>query len=120
MGTTVSVKIDLNGIEKKVSSSALARGKLAMTSQMLLDMQPFIPFKDGELSGSGRAQGDSIVYPGPYARAQFYGSSYNKYRSFTFKRYTTPGTGKRWDKKATALHSKKWGRTALKGMGVKT
>ncbi|MGF0112981.1 minor capsid protein, partial [Streptococcus sp. SGI.013] len=101
--TSVSVKIDLKGIEKKVSSSALAKGKLAIANQMMIDMQPFIPRKSGELSGRGQATRDGVRYPGPYARAQFYGSSYNKHRSFTFSRYTTPGTGKRWDLKASAL-----------------
>lgn len=120
MGTTVSVKIDLKGIEKKVSPAALSKGKLAIANQMLIDMSPFIPRKSGELSGSGQAVRDGVRYPGPYARAQFYGSSYNKKRSFVFKKYTTPGTGKRWDKKATALHSKDWGKVGLKAMGVKT
>ncbi|EHJ56387.1 minor capsid protein [Streptococcus urinalis] len=119
MGATVSVKVDLKGIEKKVSSQALARGKLAIANQMILDMAPFTPAKEGNLRGSAQASGDSVRYPGPYARAQFYGSSYNKHKSFTFKRYTTPGTGKRWDKKATALHVKDWGKVGLRAMGVK-
>lgn len=119
MGTSVSVKVDLKGIEKKVSSSALAKGKLAIANQMMLDMQPFIPRKSGDLSGSGQATRDGVRYPGPYARAQFYGSSYNKRRRFTFSRYTTPGTGKRWDLKASALHVKDWGKVGLRAMGVK-
>lgn len=120
MGTRVTVKVDLKGIEKKVSPTALAKGKLAIASQMKLDMMPFIPRKSGELSASGQVSKDGVRYPGPYARAQFYGSSYNKHRSFVFKRYTTPGTGKRWDKKATALHVKDWGKVGLEAMGIKT
>lgn len=115
----VSIKIDLKGVEKKVSPENFAKGKLAIANQMLIDMGPFIPRKSGELSGSGQAVRDEVRYPGPYARAQFYGSSYNKHRSFTFKKYTTPGTGKRWDKKATALHVKDWGKVGLRAMGVK-
>ena len=45
MGTSVSVKVDLKGIEKKVSSAALAKGKLAIASQMKMDSTPFIPRK---------------------------------------------------------------------------
>ncbi|HGI2114832.1 TPA: minor capsid protein [Streptococcus agalactiae] len=119
MGATVSVKVDLKGIEKKVSSAALAKGKLAIGNQMLIDMSPFIPRKSGNLSSSGQATRDGVKYPGPYARAQFYGSSYNKHRSFTFKRYTTPGTDKRWDLKASALHVKDWGKVGLRAIGVK-
>ena len=120
MGTGVSVKVDLKGIENKVSPTALAKGKLAIASQMKSDMAPFIPRKSGELSGSGQASKDGVKYPGPYARPQFYGSSYNKHRSFTFKKYTTPGTGKRWDLKASAIHVKDWGGVGLRAMGVKT
>lgn len=119
MGAKVSVKVDLKGIEKKVSPTALAKGKLAIASQMKKDMARFIPRKSGDLSGSGQATKDGVKYPGPYARAQFYGSSYNKHRSFTFKRYTTPGTGKRWDLKASAIHVKDWGKVGLRAMGVK-
>ncbi|MGT2911782.1 minor capsid protein [Streptococcus cameli] len=120
MGATVSVKVDLKGIEKKVSSSSLAKGKLAIANQMLLNMNPFVPFKSGALRGGGHAKRDSVVYVGPHARAQFYGSSYNKKRSFVFRRYTTAGTGKRWDLKASALHVKDWGKVGLRAMGVKT
>lgn len=119
MGTSVSVKIDLKGIENKVSPAALAKGKLAMANQMLTDMSPFVPRKSGDLSGSGQATKDGVRYPGPYARAQFYGSSYNKARVFYFRKYTTPGTGKRWDLKATALHLKDWEKVGIKAMGVK-
>lgn len=119
MGVGVSVKVDLKGIENKVSPAALAKGKLAIASQMKSDMARFIPRKDGELSGSGSVLKDSIRYSGPYARAQFYGSSYNKHRSFVFRKYTTAGTGKRWDLKASAIHVKDWGKVGLRAMGVK-
>lgn len=120
MGVGVSVKVDLKGIEKKVSPTALAKGKLAISSQMLTDMSSFIPRDSGDLSGSGQATRNGVKYPGPYARAQFYGSSYNKNRSFVFKKYTTPGTGKRWDLKASALYLDDWKKTGLRAMGVKT
>ena len=112
MGTGVSVKVDLKGIEKKVSPTALAKGKLAISSQMMTDMRPFIPRDSGELSGSGQATRNGVKYPGPYARAQFYGSSYNKVRTFVFK--------KRWDLKASALYLDDWKKTGLRAMGVKT
>ena len=119
MGSTAYVKIDLEGLEKKCSPEAVKRGKTEMISQMIKDMKQFIPYKDGTLSGSGAPIDDGIRYPGPYARAQFYGSSYNKNKRWTFKVYSTPGTGKRWDRKATPKYSKQWGQVALKGMGIK-
>ena len=115
MGANVTVKVDLQGLEKKCSPEAVKRGKVAMISQMIDDMEQFIPRRDGTLSGSGSAFSDGIRYPGPYA---FYGSSYNKNKSWTFSKYTTPGTGKRWDKKASSKYSKEWGKVALRAMGV--
>ena len=64
MGTSVSVKIDLKGIENKVSPTALAKGKLAIANQMLTDMSPFVPRKSGDLSGSGQATKDGVRYLG--------------------------------------------------------
>lgn len=118
MGANVTVKVDLQGLEKKCSPEAVKRGKVAMISQMIEDMEQYIPRRDETLSASGTPISDGIRYPGDYARAQFYGSSYNKTKSWTFKKYTTPGTGKRWDKKASAKHSKEWGKVALRAMGV--
>lgn len=119
MGAKVSVKVDLKGIEKKVSSAALAKGKLAIANQMKKDMRPFVPFRDGELSGSAQAIKDGVKYSVPYARAQFYGGSYNKKRSWHWSKGKQSGTGPRWDKKATALHVKEWGKVGLRAMGVK-
>lgn len=119
MGANVTVKVDLQGLEKKCSPEAVRRGKVAMISQMIDDMEQFIPRRHGTLSARGTPISDGIRYPGPYARAQFYGSSYNKNKSWTFSKYTTPGTGKRWDKKAAAKHSKQWGQVAIRAMGVR-
>lgn len=120
MSGGVKVSFNLNGIERKVSPQALAKGKLAIANQMLLDMDQFVPRKGGDLRGSGSVQRDRITYSKPYARAQYYGSSYNKNRSFKFRRYSTPGTGPRWDKKASAIHAKDWSKAGLRAMGVHT
>ena len=38
MGANVTVKVDLQGLEKKCSPEAVKRGKVAMISQMITDM----------------------------------------------------------------------------------
>ena len=60
MGANVTVKVDLQGLEKKCSPEAVKRGKVAMIGQMITDMQPFIPRRDGTLSASGSAFSDGI------------------------------------------------------------
>lgn len=131
MGFDVSVDIDLKGVDKKVSPEAFARGQLALTNQMLLDMNRFVPVRSRALRNSGHVRKDSVVYNMPYARLRFFGRIRkgffsDKQRRFFFANKDRllahkpkPGTGPRWDKKASALYIKKWEEVALKGMGVK-
>lgn len=126
-----SVKIDLKGVEKKFSPENFAKGKLAIANQMLLDMEPYVPKRKGELRSSGHVRQDSIIYETPYARLRYYGKKRKgffseKQRKFFFankekllSQKPKPGTGPRWDKKAAALHSKNWADVGLKAMGLK-
>lgn len=131
MGSSLSVKIDLKGLEKKCSPEAVRRGQIAMTDQMLLDMNKYVPTQSGALRGSGHANVDTLVWSTPYARIRFYNRRLKlffseKQRKFFFAnkdkllaKKPKPGTGGRWDKKASAKHKKDWGKVAIKAMGVK-
>lgn len=114
----ITIKVDLSGANKKVSGASLKKAEYAIANQAMLDMEPFVPLRDGNLRGSGHVSGSKIIYNTVYARAQFYGSAYNKYRSFTFSKYTTAGTGKRWDLKATALYGSRWAEKGKEAMGL--
>ena len=115
----INVTIDLSGATKKVSQASERKARLEIADQILSDMEPYVPLLNDPLRTSGHVEGDGsrIVYNTPYARAQFYGGAYNKYRSFSFGKYTTPGTGKRWDLKASANHGNKWAEIGLRAMG---
>ena len=114
----ITIKVDLGGANKKVSSANAKKAEYAIANQAMIDMEPFVPLRDGNLRGSGHVSGNKIIYNTVYARAQFYGSAYNKYRSFTFKKYSTDGTGKRWDLKATALYGSRWADKGKEAMGL--
>jgi putative minor capsid protein len=126
-----SVKIDLKGVEKKVSPENFAKGQLAIAEQMIMDMERFVPKRDGELRSNVDVRKGSIVYKQPYARLLFYGKKgkgffSEKQRKFFFankkkllSRKKTPGTGPRWDEKASALYAKNWAEVGAKAMGVK-
>lgn len=126
-----SVKIDLKGVEKKVSPENFAKGQFAIANQAMLDMKRFVPKRKGELRASGHVRQGSIIYETPYARLLFYGKKgkgffSEKQRKFFFankeellKHKKTPGTGPRWDKKASALYAKNWAEVGAKAMGVK-
>lgn len=111
----VRVVVDLGGVERKFSPETVKRGKLAMASQGMMIMEPYIPFRGGPLRASGRIESNGdISYNTVYARAHFYGTN----GIVVFRRYTTPGTGKRWDKplKANVDQLK---RVAVRAMGLR-
>ncbi|MXQ49521.1 capsid protein [Streptococcus pneumoniae] len=130
MGTDVTIKIDLKGLEKKVSPQSFQRGQIAMTSQILMDMNKYVPYQSHMLRVSGHASRDKIVWATPYARIVFFGRKRkgffsDKQRRFFFankdellKHKPKPGTGPRWDKKAIPKHSKEWGKVAIRAMGI--
>ena len=112
----VRVTVDLGGVEKKVSSQAMKRGKLAAGSEALLIMDSSVPLRagGGALRASGRVEPNGDVsYNTVYARAQFYGTN----GIVVFRKYTTAGTGKRWEKPLKAKIDR-LKRAAIKGMGL--
>lgn len=111
------IVFDFRGIYRKTSPENQTKGKIAMANQMLIDTDPYIPLEDGELRVSGRVEGlgDALTYNTVYARAQFYGSN----GIVSFNNYTTPGTGKRWDEKASENHMDSWEKKYLEGAGLK-
>lgn len=114
----INIRVDLGRINKKFGPNAKKVAEMAIANQAMLDMERFVPYRAGDLRGSGHVSGNQIIYNTVYARAQFYGSSYNKHRSFTFKKYTTAGTGKRWDLKAKGLYGDKWADKAKEALGL--
>lgn len=112
---SISIQVDLKGAKKKLSDHNIRRGHIAMSSQILLDSDLYVPNREGHLRPSGHMSrdGKEVSWNTVYARAQFYG----KNGIVTFRKYTTPGTGKRWDEKAKAIHMTDWVRRFVKGAG---
>lgn len=111
----VAIKADLKNVEKKLSKDNADKAKYMLANQMLADMSPYVPFRANPLMTSGHVSPDHewLIWDTPYARAQFYGNN----GIVTFRQYTTPGTGKRWDLVAKANHMSSWERVWLKGAG---
>src|SRR5690625_2637886 len=106
----VQVDVDLSGAMAKLSPQNHQRGQYAVANQALSDMNPFVPMDEGilRMSTSVASDGSAINYNQPYSAKMFYMYMYN---------YTTPGTGPRWDLKASASHMKDWENAYLKGAG---
>ncbi|HFE9852684.1 TPA: minor capsid protein [Enterococcus faecalis] len=108
----MSVKVNLSGVRAKVNSDAMRRGRYALGNQAMADMNQFVPRKNNILRQSVHlsSNGEKIIYGTKYAKRQFY---------LNGKKYTTPGTGPRWDLKAKGVYMNSWKRAFLKGAGIK-
>ena len=115
---SIKIDVDLGGASKKLSPQNMVRGRVAMANQILLDTTNYVPLgpDGGDLRASGHVtdNGISVDWLPVYARAQFYGTN----GIVVFSNYTTPGTGKRWDLKATALHIDSWEQKFIEGSGL--
>lgn len=107
----MGIKVDIAGVRAKVSEQAFENGRFALGNQMISDMDSFVPRKDGTLRQSVHLSSDAkeIIYQTPYAARQFYVQAYN---------YSTPGTGSRWDLKASSMFMSEWVKVFEKGMGI--
>lgn len=109
----VSVKINLKGVYKKLSPQNMERGTYFLANRALSDMnENFVPKKFGNLRQSGQvaANGKQLIWYSPYARRHFYAPGGWK--------YTTPGTGPRWDLKAEGIFMNDWLDAFKKGAGL--
>ena len=67
------VKTDLTELEAVQRATAGASTMLA--SQVMKDTSPYVPFLTGSLNARAHVVGNTIVYPGPYARYLYYGKA---------------------------------------------
>lgn len=107
-----SIDVDLQRAYRKIDQPARDRGRIAMANQMWADMNRYVPYLGGALRRASYVtpKGHYVVYREKYATKQFYVQA---------KRYSTPGTGSRWDLKASAIHMENWKQTHLRGAGIK-
>ena len=107
------VTIDLSKVRAKLSQSNFERGQYVMANQMLVDMnENFVPLKEGDLRASGHVgpSAKQLIWTSAYARKHYYAPG-----NWT---YTTPGTGPRWDEKASGMFLSDWIKSFTKGAGL--
>jgi len=107
-GVKVNIKKNLGGVTKKASSMTKL-GQYALVNQVHSDSNIYAPMLSGDLRNQSAvaADGKSIKWNVPYARKQYYNYG---------ARFTTPGTGPKWDQKALSIHRRSWIRVAEAAM----
>jgi len=111
MNVDVNVDVDVSKIPPKIHGR-IPKAQYIMANQVHADMNPYVSMLTGDLRNQSTiaTDGKSIYYNVPYARYQFY---------IQHSRYTTPGTGPRWDLKAKSIHGRSWARVAGRAMNLK-
>lgn len=110
----VKITVDLGGFDKKINHANFKRGQYAMANQMLADIDPFVPYDEGTLAGTGMVEsdGEQLSWDTPYARRWFYNSA-------NFQKTSHPRATNRWDLAASGLHMDDWKQAFIRGAGLK-
>lgn len=73
MGIKISVHTDGFDAVKEAIAKACTRTEHVLAEQMEKNTQPFVPALTGSLTQRTRVVGNTVIYPGPYARFLYYG-----------------------------------------------
>lgn len=108
MAVRINVKKDLKGVSKRVSQMTKL-GQYALANQVHQDSNKYAPKKTGDLRTQSYVTPDNkqVIWNVPYARRQYYNVG---------AKFTTPGTGPKWDQKAKSIHGKQWEQIVKKAM----
>ena len=106
----VKVSVKLDRAKMKLSEGNIRRGRFALANQALADMNRYVPINEGIVRVSATIA--------PYGKVQYQGYRKSKKGKVFFRKYTTPGTGPKWDEKAKGIHMKAWEKAFVKGAGL--
>lgn len=103
MATAKVGRIDVSGIARKVErlKSNETLGRFAAMEAMS-GMDRYVPFRDGVLVESAKAEPFEVTYNTPYAATVYYGVREGK--AIDIKREIHPQATKEWDKAYKAAH----------------
>lgn len=76
MALKFSVQTDGMDAVKEAVSKSCDRAEHVLAVQVAKDTAPFVPMLTGSLRTRTRVTGNTVVYPGPYARYLYYGKLY--------------------------------------------
>lgn len=94
------VKVNVKGLNPRLES-LIDKGKYALANQVLQDSNLFVPKRTGQLRRSSYVTNSNsqIVWNTPYATKQYYEQA---------TKYTTSGTGSKWDLLAQSKYGASW------------
>lgn len=104
----IKIRRQLDGVPIRLSNMT-KQGQYAFVNQVYADTNMYVPMLSGDLrnQSSIAIDGKSITWNTPYAQRQYYNYG---------AKFTTPGTGPKWDSKALAIHKDDWLKVIRNGM----
>lgn len=105
----MSIRIRNNLDLDSLADELTRKGQYALINQVYADINQYVPRLSGDLRSQSNIASDmkSIVWNAPYAARQYYNVN---------AKFTTPGTGPRWDEMALSIHRRSWERVAMEAM----
>lgn len=67
------VHTDLTEAAAALIAKRTSKAEQTVAAQVMKDTSPYVPFKKGSLDQRTHIVGNTIIYPGPYARYLYYG-----------------------------------------------
>lgn len=123
MKVDFSVKTSgLDAVDQRISQLA-SKGETWLANEILKDTDPFVPALTLSLSQRSHVEGNSVIYPGPYARYLYYGKVMEgpKYgpkhateKDLVFTKSVHPQAQSHWFEASKAQNLKKWVRGVAK------
>lgn len=82
---TFTVENNINAVLASTIANRCEKAAHTVALQVKKDTEPYVPMLTGSLKNRARVDGNTIIYPGPYARFLYYG-----------KVMVDPNTGSTW------------------------
>lgn len=103
----VKVTLDIDGISRKVDRIKSDEGLgLFMATEAMRGMSPYVPFRNGYLDASAKAEPFAVTYSTSYARRIYHGTSLK----FSKERHALATA--EWDRAYEAAHGQELARAA--------
>lgn len=130
---TFKVQTNLSEALAAAIGKAATRAEHIVAVQAAKDTSPYVPFLTGSLDERTQVVGDSVIYPGPYARFLYYGkvmvnpetgSTYAKKgmtkvltdKNLVFTKYFHNHAQSHWFEASKAQNLKEWREVAAKAL----
>lgn len=106
----------LNEIDTKIAQFS-QKAETWLANEILKDTDPYVPALTGSLSQRSHIEGNTVVYPGPYARYLYYGKvmegppqgpKHATDRDLVYTKTVHPNAQSHWFEASKAQNLKKW------------